>query len=52
MKLTNEGLKDIKAWEDKGYVLPKFDREKITAGEACAEVKLEDNAQADIKVGK
>lgn len=30
MKLTNEGLKDIKAWEDKGYVLPKFDREKIT----------------------
>lgn len=31
MKLTNEGLKDRKAWEEKGYKLPAYDREKIIA---------------------
>ncbi|MCR4566841.1 MAG: mannitol dehydrogenase family protein [Pseudobutyrivibrio sp.] len=30
MKLTNEGIKDTKAWEEKGYSLPKYDREKVT----------------------
>lgn len=29
MKLTNEGIKDVEAFESKGYILPKFDREKI-----------------------
>ncbi len=31
MKLTNEGLKNRSEWEAKGYSLPKYDREKITA---------------------
>lgn len=31
MKLTNEGIKDRKAWEEKGYALPEYDREKIIA---------------------
>lgn len=31
MKLTNEGIKDRKAWEEKGYELPEYDREKIIA---------------------
>lgn len=26
MKLTNNGLTDVTAWEDKGYFLPKYDR--------------------------
>ncbi len=30
MKLTNEGLKDRKAWEEAGYHLPKYDREAVT----------------------
>ena len=30
MKLTNEGIKDTKAWRDKGYELPRYDREKVT----------------------
>ncbi len=29
MKLTNEGLKDRRAWEEKGYSLPKYNREEI-----------------------
>ena len=29
MKLTVDGIKDIKAWESKGYHLPSYDREKI-----------------------
>ncbi len=29
MKLTVEGLKDVKAWSSKGYHLPEFDREKM-----------------------
>lgn len=29
MKLTNEGIKEIKAFEEKGYILPKFDRETV-----------------------
>ncbi len=29
MKLTNEGIKDRKAWEERGYKLPEYDREKI-----------------------
>ncbi len=29
MKLSNEGLKDRKAWEDKGYSLFSFDREAV-----------------------
>ncbi len=29
MKLTNEGLKDRKSWEEKGYKLPNYDREKV-----------------------
>jgi len=31
MKLTNEGIKDRKAWEEKGYSLPKYDRNQIIA---------------------
>ncbi len=30
MQLTNEGIKDKKAWEEKGYALPKYDRDKVT----------------------
>ena len=30
MKLNNEGLKDRAAWEEKGYSLYTFDREKMT----------------------
>ncbi|WP_044916851.1 mannitol dehydrogenase family protein [Butyrivibrio sp. WCE2006] len=29
MKLTNEGIKDRKVWEEKGYKLPGYDREKM-----------------------
>ncbi|MCR5416027.1 MAG: mannitol dehydrogenase family protein [Pseudobutyrivibrio sp.] len=29
MKLTNEGLKDRAAWQEKGYSLPEYDRERI-----------------------
>ena len=29
MKLTAEGIKDKKVWEEKGYKLPGYDREKI-----------------------
>jgi len=29
MQLTDAGLKDRKIWEEKGYSLPKFDREKV-----------------------
>lgn len=29
MKLTNEGLKNKSEWENKGYNLPKYDREII-----------------------
>ena len=29
MKLTNEGIKDKSKWEEKGYSLPKYDREII-----------------------
>ena len=29
MKLNNEALKDRAAWEAGGFVLPKFDREKV-----------------------
>ena len=29
LKLTNEGIKDTKAWEEKGYKLPSYDREKM-----------------------
>ncbi|WP_026526855.1 mannitol dehydrogenase family protein [Butyrivibrio sp. VCD2006] len=31
LKLTNEGLKDRAAWEEKGYKLPLYDREKVAA---------------------
>ena len=31
MKLTNEGLKNRTEWEEKGYALPNYDREKIIA---------------------
>ncbi len=31
MKLSEAGLKDRAAWEEKGYRLPKFDREAVTA---------------------
>ena len=31
MKLTEQGVLDRKRWEDAGYVLPEFDREKVTA---------------------
>ncbi len=30
MKLNAQGLADRKQWEDKGYSLPQFDREKVT----------------------
>lgn len=30
MELTREGIKDRKAWEEKGYNLPKFDIEEVT----------------------
>ncbi len=30
MQLNNAGLQDRKAWEDKGYKLPQFDRETVT----------------------
>ena len=29
MKLDNHGLRDTKAWEEKGYLLPKYDREAV-----------------------
>ncbi len=29
MKLTDEGLKNRKEWEEKGFILPSFDREKM-----------------------
>ena len=29
MLLTDEGLKDKAKWEEKGYILPKFDREAV-----------------------
>ena len=29
MKLTNAGLKDTKAWKDRGVTLPAYDREKM-----------------------
>ena len=28
MKLNDAGLKDRQAWEEKGYALPAYDREK------------------------
>ena len=31
MKLSVAGLKDRAAWEEKGYRLPQFDREAVTA---------------------
>ena len=31
MKLCAEGIKNRRSWEEKGYSLPKFDREKVTA---------------------
>ena len=31
MQLTNEGIKNKAAWESKGYKLPSYDREKVTA---------------------
>ena len=31
MKLSNAGLADAKAWTDKGYKLPKYDREAVKA---------------------
>ncbi len=31
MRLNEQGLADRKQWEDKGYNLPKFDREAVTA---------------------
>ena len=31
LKLTNEGIKDRAAWEEKGYKLPSYDREKVAA---------------------
>ena len=31
MKLSEAGLKDRAAWEEKGYRLPQFDREAVTA---------------------
>ena len=31
MRLNAQGLADRKQWEDKGYNLPKFDREAVTA---------------------
>ena len=31
LKLSNEGIKDRAAWEEKGYKLPLYDREKVTA---------------------
>lgn len=31
MILNENGLKDKKAWEEKGYILPKFDREAMIA---------------------
>lgn len=30
MRLSAEGLKDRAKWEEAGYALPKFDREKVT----------------------
>ena len=30
MKLTTQGLADIKKWEDAGYALPRFNRDKVT----------------------
>ena len=30
MKLTTRGLADTKLWEEAGYTLPRFDREKVT----------------------
>ena len=29
MKLSNDGIKDRKAWEEKGYKLPQYDRQKV-----------------------
>ena len=29
MKLTNEGLKNRSEWEEKGYSLPKYNREQV-----------------------
>lgn len=29
MKLDDNGLKDVSAWESKGYALPKFDRDRM-----------------------
>ena len=29
MKLTDEGLKDRRAWERAGYILPEYDREEV-----------------------
>ena len=31
MKLNANGLSDRKQWEEKGYALPQFDREAVTA---------------------
>ena len=31
MRLNAQGLADRKQWEEKGYNLPKFDREAVTA---------------------
>ena len=31
MTLDNTGIKDRLAWEEQGYQLPCFDREKVTA---------------------
>ena len=30
MKLNKEGLKDVTLWKEKGYHLPKYDREQVT----------------------
>lgn len=31
MKLTTRGLADTKLWEEAGYAIPRFDRDKVTA---------------------
>ena len=31
LRLTNEGIKDRAAWEEKGYSLPKYDRAQVEA---------------------
>ena len=36
MKLNANGLSDRKQWEEKGYALPQFDREAVTAATKAA----------------